>query len=91
MNRFRQKKDLPVYLVASSGHAKIPVRQGKISDLVVGNSKVELVVAEQKACALVSYQEDMAEKGSCAAQKRKRKYICQSFCLQRGCLYRGWK
>ena len=56
------EKDLPVYLVASSGHAKIPVRQGKISDLVVGNSKVELVVAEQKACALVSYQEDMAEK-----------------------------
>lgn len=51
-----------MYLVASSGHAKIPVRQGKISDLVVGNSKVELVVAEQKACALVSYQEDMAEK-----------------------------
>ena len=35
------EKDLPVYLVASSGHAKIPVRQ--------------------------------------------------SFCLQRGCLYRGWK
>lgn len=30
-------------------------------------------------------------KGPCAAQKRKRKYICQSFCLQRGCLYRGWK
>ena len=29
------EKDLPVYLVASSGHAKIPVRQGKISDLVV--------------------------------------------------------
>ena len=56
------EKDLPVYLVASSGHAKIPVRQGKISDLVVGNSTVELVVAEQKACALVSYQEDMAEK-----------------------------
>lgn len=51
-----------MYLVASSGHVKIPVRQGKISDLVVGNSKVELVVAEQKACALVSYQEDMAEK-----------------------------
>lgn len=60
-----------MYLVASSGHAKIPVRQGKISDLVVGNSKVELVVAEQKACALVSYQEDMAEKVVCCSKTEK--------------------
>ena len=55
------EENLPVYLVASSGHAKIPVRQGMISDLVIGNSKVELVVADGKACALVSYQEDMLE------------------------------
>lgn len=55
------EENLPVYLVASSGHAKIPVRQGVVSDLVIGNSKVDLVVADKKACALVSYQEDMVE------------------------------
>ena len=55
------EKNLPVYLVAGSGQASVSVKQGVVSDLVVGNSKVELVVADKKACAIVCYQEDMAE------------------------------
>lgn len=52
--------DFPVYLLSGSGQAS--VRQGTISDLVIGNSKVELVVADQKACAIVSHPEERAEK-----------------------------
>ena len=62
MNRFRQKKICRCILWQVPDMQKFLSVRERFSDLVVGNSKVELVVAEQKACALVSYQEDMAEK-----------------------------
>lgn len=48
---------VPVYIVSEETAAKPRVVQGNISDLVIGNSKVELVVAEGKACAIVCHNE----------------------------------
>ena len=46
---------LPVYVVADSANVRQPVHQIAMSDLVIGNSKVKLIVADEKACAVVQY------------------------------------
>ena len=52
---------LPVYLVAGEQMSTQMVRQKSLDDLVVGNSKVRLVVAEHKACALIQTGEEAME------------------------------
>lgn len=52
---------LPVYLVAGEQMSTLLVRQKSLDDLVVGNSKVRLVVAEHKACALIQTSEEAME------------------------------
>ena len=56
----RVADDFPVYLLQKNGQAS--VQQGTVSDLVIGNSKVELIVADQKACAIVCHPEERAQK-----------------------------
>ena len=51
---------LPVYVVSDSLFVRQPVRQIAMSDLVIGNSKVKLIVADKKACAIVQYSKDIA-------------------------------
>lgn len=51
---------LPVYVVSDSLLVRQPVRQIAMSDLVIGNSKVKLIVADKKACAIVQYSKDIA-------------------------------
>ena len=51
---------LPVYVVADSPNVRQPVHQIAMSDLVIGNSKVKLIVADEKACAVVQYSKDIA-------------------------------
>lgn len=52
---------LPVYLIAGEQMSTLLVRQKSLDDLVVGNSKVRLVVAEHKACALIQTSEEAME------------------------------
>ena len=49
---------LPVYVVADNQLTDQPVHQKTLSDLVVGNSKVKLVVADHKACAIIQSSEE---------------------------------
>lgn len=49
---------LPVYVLLGSGMAQQAIREKELKDLVVGNSRVRLVVAGHKACALVQTQEE---------------------------------
>ena len=51
---------LPVYVISDSLLVRQPVRQIAMSDLVIGNSKVKLIVADKKACAIVQYSKDIA-------------------------------
>lgn len=51
-------RTLPVYVVADDQLTEQPVRQKSLSDLVVGNSKVQLVVADHKACAIIQSSEE---------------------------------
>lgn len=53
-------EDLPVYFVTDqSGDAK--VRQTSVKNLVIGNSQVELVVADGQACAIVQHKKDKVD------------------------------
>lgn len=52
--------DFPVYLLQENGQPA--VRQGTVSDLVIGNSKVELIIADQKACAIICHQKERTQK-----------------------------
>lgn len=52
---------LPVYVLAGTQFGKNPVRQKALSDLVIGNSKVKLVVANHKACAIIQSGDDAME------------------------------
>lgn len=45
--------ELPVYILSEESASRPQVSQGRISDLVIGNSEVELIVAEGRACAIV--------------------------------------
>lgn len=49
---------LPVYVIAGNQLTDQPVRQKALQDLVVGNSNVQLVVADHKACAIIQSSED---------------------------------
>lgn len=53
--------NLPVYLLETE-NGETNVRQGNLSDLVIGNSKVQLVVAGKKACALLVRKQSQPEK-----------------------------
>lgn len=52
---------LPVYVIADGTLTEQPIRQKSLTDLVVGNSKVQLVVAEHKACAIIQSGEEAVE------------------------------
>lgn len=49
---------LPVYVTADDQITKQRVRQKTLKDLVVGTSKVQLIVADHKACAIIQSGED---------------------------------
>ena len=49
---------LPVYVTADNQITKQRVRQKTLKDLVVGTSKVQLIVADHKACAIIQSGED---------------------------------
>lgn len=53
--------NLPVYVMQEEEDEQA-VRQGSLSDLIVGNTKVQLVVAGKKACALVVYSQVQPKK-----------------------------
>lgn len=53
--------NLPVYLLENE-NGVTSVRQGNLSDLVIGNSRVQLVVAGQTACALLVSKQSQPEK-----------------------------
>lgn len=52
---------IPVYVVSDKKTIQPDVRQGSVSDLLIGNSQVELVVAEGKACAIVCHQKNQVD------------------------------
>lgn len=52
---------LPVYLVTDETGESVQVRQTSVRNLVIGNSEVELVVAEGQACAIVQYKKDQVD------------------------------
>lgn len=52
---------LPVYLVTDETEESVQVRQTSVRNLVIGNSEVELVVAEGQACAMVQYKKDQVD------------------------------
>lgn len=56
-----REAEMPVYKIATDIRAEEAVREGRLSDLVIGNSTVELVVANQKACAIICYQNEIAD------------------------------
>ena len=49
---------LPVYVIADNQMTKQVVHQKNLTDLVVGNSKISLIVADHKACAIIQSSED---------------------------------
>ena len=49
---------LPVYVISDDSIAKQRIRQKTLRDLVVGTSKVQLIVADHKACAIIQSGED---------------------------------
>lgn len=54
-------KDLPVYFVTDQTKNSVEVRQTSVKNLVIGNSEVELVVADGQACAIVQYKKDKVD------------------------------
>lgn len=54
--------NLPVYVKEKEKEGAEAIRQGSFSDLVIGNSKVELVVAGKTACALLVQPQQKVEK-----------------------------
>ena len=53
--------NLPVYIKEEEEGQKV-IRQGSLSDLIVGNSQVQLVVAGETACALIVKRQNQPEK-----------------------------
>lgn len=58
---FPCSETLPVYLVTDETEESVQVRQTSVRNLVIGNSEVELVVAEGQACAIVQYKKDQVD------------------------------
>lgn len=52
---------LPVYYVDEEEKTGLPVRQISVSDLVIGNSSLDLIVAEGRACAIVKHQSEKVD------------------------------
>lgn len=53
--------DLPVYLISESAAKDTAVRQTDISNLVIGNSQIDLIVADGQACAIVKHKTDQVD------------------------------
>lgn len=71
----KYESSLPVYVVADNQITEQVVRQKALTDLVVGNSKVRLVVADHKACAIIqSCEEAYANVRVLIKNKSKTKY-----------------
>ncbi len=51
-------ESLPVYVTADHPLTKQRIRQKTLKDLVVGTSKVQLIVADHRACAVIQSGED---------------------------------
>ncbi len=54
-------ENLPVYFVTDQTANEVQVRQTSVKNFVIGNSEVELVVANKKACAIVQYKKDKVD------------------------------
>ena len=52
---------LPVYYVNEEEESELQVRQIAVSDLVIGNSNLDLIVANGRACAIVKRQSDKVD------------------------------
>lgn len=55
------EEDIPVYLVSDSDGSDLSVRQTSLSNLVIGNSQIELIVADGRACAIVTHKSDSVD------------------------------
>jgi stage II sporulation protein D len=58
----RCDESLPVYYVTDSEKPTESVRQISLSDLVIGNSEMELIVTDGMAAAIVTYRTDEVDK-----------------------------